>query len=303
MSQVIDIKKLDISFRNQYGLVPAVKNVSFKIKPKLVTGIIGESGSGKSVLAMGLLDLLPNYVVKDEEIYIGNENIKYLREKPGFHGNYFGLIPQNAGEALSMSLKISQQFKDTLKKKDYRDTAKNILSKLNFKDIDRVLNSYPHELSGGMLQRVLSSITMSGLPKWLIADEPTKGLDEISLKLTYELFKKIKEEYSMSMIIITHDLRFAEYICDELVIMYDGQVIEQGENILKSPKHPYTQGFLMSLPENGFQAMEGVAPGPYDEIRGCSFYSRCPYKMEKCQDRIPDLYSLEGRKVKCFLYD
>lgn len=301
MTEPIDIKKLDISFENTNGLVRAVKEVAIKIYPNKVTTIIGESGSGKSVLAMGILGLLPKYTKIDEEIYIGNRTIKSLRKTNGFYGSYFGLIPQSPGQVLSPSLKIIRQFEDTVKKPTYRDLALKILKDFDFKDPERVLSSYPYQLSGGMAQRVVSAISLSSQPKWLIADEPTKGLDKETLRATYDLYLKIKENFS-SMLIITHDIDFARIISDEIIVMYDGQVIEQGQGLLEEPYHPYTQGFLLSLPENGFQPMEGIAPGPYDQIKGCSFYNRCPQRLDICKNKVPELYTSKGRKVKCFLY-
>lgn len=299
----IKIKNLNVGFKNKLGVVPAIKNLSLEIHSGSCTGILGESGSGKSVLAMALLNLLPPYIVKEGDIFIGSTNVLELQKKKDFYGKEFAFIPQSPSEALSPLMSIQKQFQHTIKDGGYMALASKILSKLGFSKPSTILSSYPYELSGGMLQRVLASLSTANIPNWLIADEPTKGLDEKTLSTCYSLFKNLHTEQKVNMIVITHDILFAKYLCNEIVIMYDGQVVEYGENVLEEPYHPYTKGFIMSLPENGFQPMEGMAPGPYDVVKGCSFFDRCPYKKERCGLEVPKLYEYKNRKVKCFLYD
>lgn len=306
MKNNIEIRNLIVDFKTKDGIVKTLRGLDLTIKESEITGVIGESGSGKSVMANCILNLLPDYAIIQGEILYKEKNLlKDIKNIENFYGKEFGLIPQYPGESLNPSMSIFSQFKSTnrrIKSKNVRKTAKRLLEYMGFENSEEILNLYPHELSGGMQQRVLCSLTLSTSPKWIIADEPTKGLDEDVKNVVIENLKKVKAYSDSSMLIITHDIEVARDLCSEIAIMYAGNVVEIGENVIENPLHPYTKAFINSLPIHGFNVMDGLAPGPYEEIKGCSFYSRCKKKMKICSDEIPDLYEIDSRKVRCFLY-
>ena len=312
MTQISDLilEDFQVEFNTRGQQVKALRSTDLVIKKDKITGIVGETGCGKSVLALGILGLLPNYAVVKGNIHYGNQNIQNLRkkEREKYLGKVFGYIPQNPSESLNPIRKIKNQIEESLNliykdKDDIENKARKLIESFGFEDIDRILNSYSFQLSGGMQQRVLTAIHIATNPYWLIADEPTKGLDKEVQKDIIEVFNRIKEQGIDSMIIITHDINLVKDFCDELIVMYSGEVIEIGSNIISEPMHPYTIGFLESLPENGMKPMIGKAPSPTEDIIGCRFYDRCKFVMDRCKVENPDLYHANSRKVRCFLYD
>ena len=204
-----------------------------------------------------------------------------------------GIFPEKAVEDILLAGEIE----------DKNDVYK--IKCLKFFGIDepeRVLESYPHELSGGMQQRVLCAMSISCKPKWILADEPTKGMDERLCGVVYDNLLSIKQNSPSSMIIITHDLKLAAQVCDKIAVMYAGQILEINSDLLKKPKHPYSQLFLKSLPENGLNTMQGISPVLGEKIQGCKFAPRCPYCMPICKNNMPDYYIEENVRVRCFLY-
>lgn len=303
----IEVQKLHVYFPVHKGLVKAVDNVSITFKHGQITGIIGESGCGKSVLGQAILGILPEYVQRSGQIFYRNADIfKDNTVIPHFYGQEFALIPQNPGEALNPLRKIGQQFDDILLTAAISDADRHyktsLLQFFGLHDCRRVLAAYPHELSGGMLQRVLGAMSICCRPVWLLADEPTKGLDETACAVVYENLTKIKTKTDLGMLIITHDLQLAASTCDNIAVMYAGQLVEYGPHVLTSPKHPYTQAFLAALPVNGFQPLAGLAPSPQDKLQGCSFAPRCKNNMPRCHKEKPPACKLESAEVRCFLY-
>lgn len=306
MKNNIEIKNLKVDFKTKNGKVKTLRGLDLVIEEAVITGIIGESGSGKSVMANSILNLLPDYAISQGEIIYKDINLlKDQKNIKNFYGKEFGLIPQYPGESLNPSMTILKQFKSTNRKmpmKDVKISAKKLLEYMGFENSEKILKLYPHELSGGMQQRVLCALTISTSPKWIIADEPTKGLDEDVKNVVLENLRKVKTYNNSSMLIISHDIEVAKDLCNQLAIMYAGNVVEIGENVIENPLHPYTKAFINSLPNRGFHVMEGIAPGPYEEIKGCSFYSRCKDRKEICSRKNPKLYEKDSRKVRCFLY-
>lgn len=298
---MIEIKNLNVSFQNPKGIIHVIKDLTIDIKEKNITAILGETGSGKSVLASAILGILPPYAEISGKIFISGTPVEKCRMQQDFYGKLFGCIPQSPSEALSPTHKIKTQFQHTISSPDSTNIAIRLLANFGFEHPEKILEMYPGELSGGMLQRILAALTISTKPKWLIADEPTKGLDPDSLEDTYEIFQDLYNLYQTGMILITHDLLFAKKIAHQIAILYDGNVVELGENILENPLHPYSQGFLKSLPEFGFQIMEGMAPGSFEKSSGCGFLPRCKYATQKCQFS-PPMVEIQGRKVRCHLY-
>lgn len=303
----IKIKNLHVGFPTKGDTVFAVRGMTINFFPHRVTAILGESGSGKSVLGMAILNLLPKSVVLKGEIWHGAQKVRKGKDMgQNFYGNEVGLIPQNPLAALNPSLTIYNHLKDGFHQAPHfknRNDCERLLSYFGFSEPQKILSLYPHELSGGMRQRVLCALTISTSPHWIIADEPTKGLDLDLRDRVIENLEHIKHQDNHSMLIITHDVMVARKLCDDCAIMYDGLIVEHGRDVLAQPLHPYTKGFLASLPENGFQTMEGVAPGPFEKREGCSFAKRCKFSRKKCFKEEPPLFFVKDRKVKCFLYD
>ena len=312
MIETTDIvfENFQVEFKTRGQRVKALRSTDLIIKRNRVTGIVGETGCGKSVLALGLLGLLPGYAQVQGNINYGNINIQELskRKRDKYLGRVFGYIPQNPSESLNPIRKIRKQIKESLELA-YKSSEKidhmsgELIEMFGFSDVDRILNAYPFQLSGGMQQRILTAISISSNPQWIIADEPTKGLDREVQRDVVEVLRKVKQYGVDSMIVITHDIDIAKNFCDELIVMYSGEVVEMGNDIMENPIHPYTIGFLQSLPANGMKPMIGKAPSPTEEMKGCRFSSRCKHAAERCKSEKPGLYSVNGRKVRCFLHD
>lgn len=303
----IHINRLQVQIPTSHGIVKAVDDITVMFEHNSFTAIIGESGCGKSVLGQAILGILPEYVIKHGEILYHNRNIlNDVKKIEGFYGKEFGIVPQHPGEALNPFRRIGKQMQDALNVVDIIDLdnayKKECLKFFGLNDPERILKMYPHELSGGMQQRVLCAMGISSNPRWILADEPTKGLDEDVCKTVYNNLLQIKKRQRHGMIIITHDINLVKSVCDYVAVMYAGQILEFGKNIFNFPKHPYTRAFLASLPENGFQPMLGKAPMPGENLSGCRFAKRCLYCQKRCIKELPDMYNVDDTKVRCFLY-
>lgn len=268
MSDIV-IKNLKVDFITDAGPVQVLRGIDFTVKEKEVTAIIGESGSGKSVMANAILDMLPPYAsISGQIIYQGQDILQERMEH--FYGGEFGLIPQYPGESLNPSKTILQQFMLTrpsrIKRGAHKKQAHDLLSYMGFDQPDKILAMYPHELSGGMSQRVICALSLIQHPQWIIADEPTKGLDEDVKWQVVDNLNKVRQLSQSSMLIITHDLEVAEALSDRLAIMYGGRIVETGKDILQAPNHPYTQAFIQALPENGFVPMGDIKPGAMEGV-------------------------------------
>jgi len=308
----IAIKNLDVKFIDKLRTVQAVDDVTVDFKFGNITGIVGESGSGKSVLGMSILKLLPKSAVVTGKCMYENSNLYELNKKEirDFRCKKIGLIVQNPSDSLNPVLSVGNQLIEPLRKrlgKD-RNEAKKIvveyLEKFGFQNPDTIMRKYPFQLSGGMNQRIISIMGLICNPKWIIADEPTKGLDSILRKNIYDVFLKIKNDFTSSMIIITHDLYFAKKICDSIIVMYKGEIVEIGrsKDILENPKHPYTKGLIKASPSNGMIPI----PENINKINssGCKFYDRCIESNIKCVSNRVKLEKIEeGSMVRCLLYD
>ena len=282
-------------------------NVDLAFHQGSFTALVGESGCGKSVLGQAILGILPDYVARSGNIFYRSTDILADNTSlPGFYGQQIALIPQNPGDSLNPLRTIGRQFDDILQTAGLNDKTnqrkQQLLTFFGLPDAERVLAAYPHELSGGMLQRVLCAMSICCSPLWLLADEPTKGLDETACGVVYENLQKIKTSQSLGMLIITHDLQLARSICADIAVMYAGQIVEYGPQVLTGPRHPYTQAFLAALPENGFQPLPGLPPLPQDHLPGCRFAPRCPSCQKRCLQEVPPVYDSGTAKVRCFLY-
>ena len=270
------LHQLYVHFPVPGGLVRAVDGVDICFRHQQITAIIGESGCGKSVLGQAILGILPDYVARSGNIFYRSTDILADNTSlPGFYGQKIALIPQNPGDSLNPLRTIGRQFDDILQTAGLNDKTnqrkQQLLTFFGLPDAERVLAAYPHELSGGMLQRVLCAMSICCSPLWLLADEPTKGLDETACGVVYENLQKIKTSQSLGMLIITHDLQLARSICADIAVMYAGQIVEYGPQVLTGPRHPYTQAFLAALPENGFQPLPAaITAGSFARLSVCA---------------------------------
>lgn len=307
MDEHLRIEDAVVYFPVRSGTVKAVDHVTATFYAGEITGLIGESGCGKSVLGMAVLGLLPAYAQVEGGVWLEGQNLFAL--KPGqmrrLRGRKIGLIPQNPADSFNPVRRIKGQIGEGLRIGAVRaGSPEGLLREFGFgrEDADRVARAYPFELSGGMLQRAAAAMGTASQPEWIIADEPSKGLDEALRRQLYQTLLLVKERGAKGMLIITHDLELAATLCDRLAVMYSGEIVETGKNILTDPRHPYTQGLLASLPQNGMQPMKGSAPAPGEQMAGCKFAARCPHAMARCFEQKPEGYPLSDRIVRCFLY-
>lgn len=299
MQDSLEIKNLSVGFKLPQGVFYAVDDVSIKLSAGKFTAIIGESGCGKSVLGQAVLNILPQGVVKKGAIFYKGERVQSILSA-------FGIIPQNPSGSLNPVRKIGRQMQDILDvyaMKDADNAYKlQCLHLFGLQEAERVLAAYPHELSGGMLQRVLCAMAVSTKPAWILADEPTKGLDEQVGAIVRENLLTIKHDLHLSMLVITHDIALAQEVCDDVLVMYAGQILEYNMDLWQKPLHPYTQGFLKALPQNGLEVIPGKAPVPGESFSGCKFAARCPYCTKRCREQRPEMYQVGDAQVRCFLY-
>ena len=308
MSEGIAIKNLSVTFRLPGLNVRAVDGVSADFPAGSITGLIGESGCGKSVLGLALMGLLPPYAQVSGTIAMNGEILTPAGARKRL-GTQIGLIPQNPSDSLNPARTISAHLKEAMlplkcSRQETRRRSRQLMQDFGFSDPQRILKAYPHELSGGMQQRVLCAIGSACCPPWILADEPTKGLDRDLREQVQQTLLSLRHQGVQSMLVITHDLPLAKGLCSQLAVMYAGQILEVGKELLDHPCHPYTQAFLAALPEQGFQPMEGVAPRAGERLPGCPFAPRCPYAQPRCHRERPGNYSpIPGRMVRCFRYE
>src|SRR3954447_8773900 len=318
---LIDVRNLRTSFKVMDGVVPAVDNVSFSLRKGQTLGIVGESGSGKSVTAltiMRLLDIPPAEIGEGSEIWFDGREILSLPEGEMRHlrGNEMAMIFQEpltslnpvftVGDQIAEQVKLHMKVKD----KEANDRAVEMLRLVGIPSPERRAKQYPHELSGGMRQRVMIGMALSCEPKLLIADEPTTALDVTVQAQILELLKAIQQRTGAALLLITHDLGVVAEMVDNVIVMYAGQVVEQGtvEEVLIEPRMPYTMGLIESIPSvekrgGRLSAIMGVVPSPFHLPPACRFEPRCPYRWETCREVPPELYKAgaSGRVARCHL--
>lgn len=320
MENLLEVKNLQISFKTFFGEVEAVRNISFNVGKKETVAIVGESGCGKSVTANGIMQLLPMppAFYKNGEIYFDGENLldKTEKEMQGIRGERIAMIFQDPMTSLNPTMRVGDQIVEALVKhkgisgKEAEAKALEMLELVSVPQPDRRIKQYPHEFSGGMRQRVMIALAMVCDPQLLIADEPTTALDVTVQAQILDLMKDIQQKFDMSIIIITHDLGVVADIADRVVVMYAGQIIEQGytHEIFASPKHPYTQRLLESVPRLNMKkgeplnSIDGTPPDLYIPPKGCPFYDRCHEAMKICKGNMPDFTEhSEEHRSRCWL--
>lgn len=320
-NNLMTINNLKVNFDTYAGTVHSVRGVNFDIKYGETLALVGESGCGKSVTARSLMGLqAPGEISEDSEIIYKGENIKNYTEDQwnNFRGKEISMIFQDAMVSLNPTIKIGRQIAENLI--NHFDMAKDevikrcvdILNIVGISDANKSLDKYPHELSGGMRQRVMIAIAMVTNPSILIADEPTTALDVTIQAQILEEMTKLQKEMNMSILLITHDMGVVADIADRVEVMYAGQIVESGsaEEIFYETKHPYTWALLKSVPRLDLKnnkkllAIEGSLPDAINPPKGCGFYSRCPYAMGICRYKEPKIIHLsDSHTSKCWLLD
>ena len=312
---LLDVKELSVHFGDKNTPFKAVDRISYQVAQGEVLGIVGESGSGKSVSSLAIMGLIDHPGrVSAESLQFENTNLLTLESKAKRQliGADVAMIFQDPMTSLNPAYTVGFQIMEALKtheggtKKARKDRTLELLRLVGIPDPESRIDVYPHQLSGGMSQRVMIAMTIACRPKLLIADEPTTALDVTIQAQIMELLLELQKKECMSLILITHDLALVAEAADRIIVMYAGQIVEEGTatDIFREPKHPYTQALLRSLPEfaegkSRLESLQGVVPGKYDRPTGCLLNPRCPYATEYCRQVEPQLHHIGSRKVKC----
>ncbi|ARM75430.1 ABC transporter ATP-binding protein [Acidianus manzaensis] len=316
---VLEIKNLKVGYKSLIGKFRVLDDVNLNIEEGEIIGVVGESGSGKSTLGQAIIKLLPpNSYYDGGEILFNGKNIISLKENEmtDVRGKGIFMIFQNPLNSLNPVKNIRDQLLEAIKVKygkidedKANEIMLDVIKDVRLPDPKEIIMKYPHQLSGGQIQRVVISMALILKPKILIADEPTSALDVTIQAQIVKLFKELRENEKMSIIFITHDISLVYAIADRLVVMYAGRIMEDGniEDTIKSPLHPYTQGLISSIPtiskRNGeLKAIEGSPPSFLILPAGCKFNPRCPRVMDICKKEEPKISEVKGRKVRCWLY-
>jgi oligopeptide transport system ATP-binding protein len=319
MNNLLEIKNLKTVFHTYAGYVSALNNVTFNVGHGEAVGIVGESGSGKSVTMLSVMKLLSeNGKIVDGEIIFNGRNLRSLssKEMESLRGNEIGMIFQDPMTSLNPVFTIGNQLVEAIlkhnkiSKAEATEKAVNMLRLVGIPSPEKRLKQYPHEFSGGMRQRAMIAMALSCEPKLLIADEPTTALDVTIQAQILELMKELKEKIKTSIILITHDLGLVADVCERVMVMYGGSIVEQGkvDEIFYYPMHPYTVGLLKSIPrlnmgKDRLKPIEGQPPDLIKPPAGCSFCARCPKAMKICVTMKPEYNELsEGHGTCCWLY-
>jgi len=320
MESILKLKNYNVTYLNkkENKKVYAVKNASFEIYKGDSLGIVGESGSGKSTLAMGILNLLPqnSSEIEGEANFIGNDLTKLSeKEYKDLRWSELSVVFQKSMNSLSPVHRIGTQVEDIYRVHKKNSTNKEIFERfsylLNLVNLpESVYKSYPHQLSGGMLQRVSIALSIIHNPKLLILDEATTALDVVTQGQILEEIVKMEKEMDMTRIMITHDVSVVAASCNKIAVMYAGEFMEIGkvEDVLKNPKHPYTKGLMVSFPslrgkKEKIEAIEGFLPDLTKKYQGCIFEPRCSKSMKICKEVKPEIIRLkDGRYISCHLY-
>ena len=312
---LLDVKELSVHFGDKKTPFKAVDRISYQVAQGEVLGIVGESGSGKSVSSLAIMGLIDHPGrVSAESLQFENTNLLTLESKAKRQliGADVSMIFQDPMTSLNPAYTVGFQIMEALKtheggtKKARKDRTLELLRLVGIPDPESRIDVYPHQLSGGMSQRVMIAMAIACRPKLLIADEPTTALDVTIQAQIMELLLELQKKECMSLILITHDLALVAEAADRIIVMYAGQIVEEGtaKDIFREPKHPYTQALLRSLPEfaegkSRLASLQGVVPGKYDRPTGCLLNPRCPYATEYCRQVEPQLHHIGSRKVKC----
>lgn len=314
---IIEVQNLKTYFHTPEGIVKSVDGVSFSIEKGKTMALVGESGCGKTQTSLSLIRLLaPTAKVSADKIEInGKETKDYTKDQArGIRGKDISMIFQEPMTSLNPVYRVKRQLEEMIRlhqpelsKQDTYQRALNILTRVGIPEPQERIRVFPHQLSGGLRQRVMIAIALASNPRLLIADEPTTALDVTIQAQIIELLKEIQKEMEMSILLITHDFGVVSQMADTVSVMYAGKIVEQGsmKDIFEDPWHPYTRLLIMSIPgikvKRGgrLETIEGAVPNPMNFPPGCGFYPRCPYAEERCMREEPVPEVIGGRMVRC----
>ena len=317
---LLSVKNLSTEFPVKKGIVRAVEDVSFDVDQGEILAIVGESGSGKSVTSLSIMGLLaePGHVAGGSLEFEGKD-LATLSEKQyrELRGNDMAMIFQEPMTSLNPVYRVGNQIVEAIRthekvsKAEAKDRAVDLLRKVGIPSPEARINDYPHQMSGGMRQRVMIAMALACNPKLLIADEPTTALDVTIQAQILDLLRRLRDDTGMAVLLITHDLGVVSETADRVVVMYCGQVVEEAEvrTLFDHPMHPYTLGLLKSIPRledddsKRLYMIKGGVPNPLEMPPGCHFSDRCDSCMDICRTKVPELVDVDGHKVRCFLYE
>ena len=298
--KLLEIKDLCVEFKTVEGTVKAVNHLNYTLHKGEKLGIVGESGSGKSVSSLGIMQLIPNppgKITEGEILYKGKDLVKVSeKEMQHIRGNEISMIFQEPMTSLNPIIKCGKQIAESLRlhrglnKKDAMKEAVHMMRAVGIANPEVRAHEYPHQMSGGMRQRVMIAMALACQPQILIADEPTTALDVTIQAQILDLIRDLNKSMNTSVLFITHDLGVISELCDTVIVMYTGHIVEQApvRDLFKDPKHPYTIGLLSAIPKitkdrPPLSTIEGMVPNPTERIEGCSFWPRCPHATETCK--------------------
>ncbi|HEX5883563.1 MAG TPA: ABC transporter ATP-binding protein [Pyrinomonadaceae bacterium] len=324
MAHLLEVRNLQTHFPTRAGLVRAVDGVNFHLDRGELLGLVGESGCGKSITALSVMRLVapPGKIVSGEILFDGKDLLKLSdAEMREMRGDDIAMIFQDPMTSLNPVFTVGEQIAEALRlhRKMSRNQARqatiDAMREVAIPDPARRVNDYPHQLSGGMRQRVMIAMALACNPKLLIADEPTTALDVTIQAQILELLDDLRKQRDLAVLLITHDLGVVAEVADRVAVMYTGRIVEESpvDEVFARPRHPYTEGLLRSVPKltstqivqkERLETIEGVVPKPTDLPPGCHFAPRCPHRMPRCTEGHIPLYQLEGSvQVRCVLYD
>ena len=323
---ILNIENLVVHYETRNGVAEAVNNVSFSVQPGETLGLVGETGAGKTTIALTIMGLLPKpagHIVQGKITLDGEDITKYAHNRKGskedkyfqhIRGGTAGMIFQDPMSALNPVLTVGEQVAEVIRlhnKVSRAEAAKRATEMMELVGIPGTrYNNYPHEFSGGMKQRIIIAMALACKPKLLIADEPTTALDVTIQAQVLELMRGLREKFNTAMLMITHDLGIVAEICDKCAVIYAGEIVEYGtvEHIFNNPKHPYTLALFAALPNlvedvDRLHSIEGLMADPMDLPTHCTFYDRCHMRCDKCKEIDPKTVEIEpGHIVKCCLF-
>ncbi|KON88066.1 peptide ABC transporter ATP-binding protein [Sporosarcina globispora] len=316
---LLSVKGLNVKFKSDNTKVTAVNNVSFQLKEGETVALVGESGSGKSVTSLSIMGLIPKHAgFVDGSIQLLGQQLNGLPAKQmrTIRGREISMIFQEPMTSLNPVHKIGDQIgkvirlHENIKKEEITKRTIEMLVKVGIPRPDKIIKEYPHQLSGGMRQRVMIAMAMACNPKLLIADEPTTALDVTIQAQILDLMNDLKKQYSTTILLITHDLGVVAEIADRVMVMYYGQIVEEADvyTLFKSPKHPYTAGLINSIPnleemKSRLDPITGNVPNMGEITVGCPFRTRCNHAKDICSVKNPPLFKLENQTVRCWLHE